>query len=376
VIPDLIPGSYNIAIRNKGYKAWEHTVWLDAGKAIAFNDIMLIPSAWESEPLFKESCSHVYPLDGTDLILVCRGQALGDCLVYDWKKEKGLPLLSYGSKFYEFPVVSVFTSKKSHSLVLYGGSLWDHKYLFLDLGNEEGVKIVDITKLFPEKPADIIWEPGKDKVLFAVYKDYINRIDVGSQAFYPRYVENITGYGLYGRRLYYLDKDNHLMRLSGDVQKDERLFFGPWFEQQKNKEIVFENDKGQSLLSRPPYISVGRGVRGARGALYSEDSDHLLTWTKHDIIVNTQSLYGQGLDIEKCFLAKDGHRVIFKDGDMVNILEIEPQGKNHVDQVVKVKKGTSAAYIQETGYLYYLSDNDGVFSRILLGPQKKVSSQP
>ena len=355
VIQDLIPGSYNIAIRLKGYKAWEHTVWLDAGKAISFDNIMLIPNAWESQQLSQEIFSQIYPLDGTDLILACKGQTLGECLVYDQKKEKALPLLSYGSKFYDLPIISVYTAKKSHFLVLYGGSIWDRKYLFMDLGDDEGMEITDITKLFPTKPADIIWESGKSKVLFAVYKDYINRLDIGSNVFYPRYVENMAGYGLYGKRLYYLDEDERVTRLSGDAQKgapgDERIFIRSWSEQQKNKEIMFEN----YLVSK-----------GSRSALYNEDSDYLLAWTKHEIIANAQPLHEEGVNIEKCFWAKDGHRIIFKDGEMVYLLEIEPQGKNHVDWVVQVKKGSNVAYVQETEYLYYLSDKDGFLSRIHL----------
>ncbi|OIO36649.1 MAG: hypothetical protein AUJ74_01600 [Candidatus Omnitrophica bacterium CG1_02_44_16] len=363
VIQELISGSYDIAIRHKGYKAWEHTVWLDAGKAIAFDNIMLVPNVWGSQALSQERFSQIHPLDGTDIMLVCKGPTLGECLVYDRKKEKAIPLLSYGSKFYDFQFDSVFTSKKSHSIVLYGGPIWGRKYLFLGLGNEneDGLEITDITKFFPARPVDIVWESGKDKVLFAVYQEYINRLDIKTGEFYPRYVENVAGYGLYGRRLYYLDKNKRIMRLSADAQKDERIFFRHWFEQQKNREIVFEN-----------YL-IGKG---GRGALYNEDSDYLLAWTRREIIANAQLLHKEGIDIEKCFWAKDGHRVIFKDGEMVYLLEIEPQGKNHVDWVVKVKKGTSVAYIQETGYLYYLSDNEGILSRILIAPPKKVSSQP
>ena len=43
MIEELLPGDYTITLKSEGYKDWVENVTVEAGKAISFNNILLIP---------------------------------------------------------------------------------------------------------------------------------------------------------------------------------------------------------------------------------------------------------------------------------------------------------------------------------------------
>src|SRR3989339_88687 len=44
-IEELLPGDYTITLRKKGYKVWTQRVSIEAGKATAYEKIVLIPDS-------------------------------------------------------------------------------------------------------------------------------------------------------------------------------------------------------------------------------------------------------------------------------------------------------------------------------------------
>lgn len=67
-----------------------------------------------------------------------------------------------------------------------------------------------------------------------------------------------------------------------------------------------------------------------------------------------EELYSGNGNIEQCFWVYNGSHIVFSESDTIFLLEIEPQGKQHVEQIAKIRKGTSFFYSSHDGYVYFI----------------------
>lgn len=389
-IHELQPGTYTIKLFLKGHKPWKHSVTIEAGKAQAFENILLLPLSLRIERASKEAFKTLLPLDGTDFFLVATGTGLGDYFIFDTKNNAIKGLVSSDSPFFSFSVSSIFTQEKSSQLVLYGGPLGKRRYLLMQNPQNTESPVTDITKLFLEKPQYLSWEPDGEAHIFAVYQGYIGLLNLKTFATSPRFIENIKGYGLLDKWLYYIDPDNTIWRISFDREKQEKFSEETPFSEALFKKsgfykikflkkglALFVSDRGQLLTNLTPYEIQEEGVIDV---MLNKDKIQLAYWTKHSIRVvhlfadsnpeslfkeeaSTQIVYENGRNIQQCFWVDNTH-IIFRDSNKIFLLEIEPQGSHRIEPLIEVKSGSSIFYSGSAGSLYYLDRKNGNLCKI------------
>lgn len=396
-IPGLLPGNYNISLALKGYKTWGHSVDLEPGKAVALENILLIPNSWKSEDIGPGVYTGITPLEGTNLLLLAKGKRLENYFLYNLEKERISPLLQDQPQFRDFPVERIYKKKASRMIIIYSGWLGGRRYLVLDVG-EKKTKAREITEFFPTRPLYIDWDATNEKTIFSFYENYINRLNLEEEVLYPKYEEGIIGFGAYKENIYYIDNKSDIFQSSYGAQKNKKLFSDTEFGERlfnvnnryrieflKDNIILFISGKGELLTNQPPYQIVEKSLVGMR---FQEDKNLLLYWTRHkigiadfftenkdkallDYAVRTHVIYDKGEDIKQCFWADDKTHIVIEDNNRIYIAELEPQGSPHIDQITEIMKNTEIFYSGVTGYLYYLDNEKGLFKGIEVIPRKR-----
>jgi len=394
-IEGLIPGNYKITLRSKGYKPWVQTISVGPGKAYSFKDILLIPKVWPIKNLSTAPFARLAPLKGTDYFITGRAPNLGSYAVYELKTGKAIHLLPADSHLFDLPVISIFTQDNSPVFVIYAGSLWNYKYLYVDI-TKTIPEILDISRLIQVKPLDIGWNDFKRGRVFTLYRDYVNLLDVESMSIFPHYMENIRGYGLYLKWIYAISRDNNVFKQTYDKKEEGHLPYGPKFGKRffgqtefykikvlQDNIILFLSRNGKLITNLPPYNLIDRGVIGLE---FYKNPPGLLCWTKHSIGIvdfvqksyrgsfinktaDQRIIYGAGTNITDCVLANEGSHVLFDNDNKLYLLEVEPQGGPHIELITAVKEDSSFFYSDETGYVYYLDPQSGYLNSIELFPR-------
>jgi hypothetical protein len=396
-INGLIPGNYTLTVRLRGYRPWEHTVSVEEGKAAVFENILLIPSVLKQRKISEDIFTGLTPLSGTGYLLLRSGPNLGEFFSLDLDKEDLERLVFLGSPEADFPVISSYIESNSGQLVLYCGSLWDRRYFLKIFGDgEDGV--IDITKLVAGRPNMIIWSHENEKNLFTLYENHVDRIDIDSVAVFPRYLENIKGFGVAGEKLYILDEDNFVIGMNYDkkdlspVIRDSILNrkllrqsnFYRINEFQKDV-FVFWGDRGQLVAAYAPFVLADKDVRGME---YNEQARRLAFWSRKNIwiadfgteepsitagsgkSVRLSTVDEKGKDIQQCFWANEGGHLVCRDRDIVFLIELEPDGKHHKEQLIEVRGNTDIFYSDINGRLYYLDNKSGYLLTAEIIPKK------
>ena len=393
----LRPGEYRVMLALPGYRLWSETVSVTPGKATVFDKVLLIPKELHPQTLLPGSFKQITPLPGTDLLLVARGTDLDSFQLYNIKNDKKEPLIDPASSRRGFPVLSVFHEDDGRAMVIYGGGLWERKYLFVNFKGDEPV-ITDITRLFSKDPLLIKWDPLDTNQLFAVYANSIDRIDVAQSALYPKDIEDIKGCGFHNNRVFVMTADGRFLKYARDPAKSESFLDKGHFDPEILRKNVFyhidvpdENfvfllgEDGRLLSNNAPYMLANGGVTGMK---FHERAKALMYWTASDIAVARLSeeegadvktlkmttVFRGGQDIRQCFWALDASHVVCNDNDKIWLIEFTPQGTAHSEFMTSIRKGSSIFYSNETGCVYFL-DEQGQFQKIQLLPKENVVQQ-
>lgn len=382
---DLLPGQYAVRLLLRDYRVWNHTVSVEDGKAAVFEKILLIPNNWHTKELTDDSYADLLPLRGTPYFLLSKSDQLKDYYVFDWRKNGLQPLLLPDASWVDLRVSSLVMKEDSPVIVLSGGPLWDRKYLLLQL-KSEGADVRDITKLISEKPLQMAWDPSDHDSVFALHEGYVDRLDTLSAALYPKYIEDVRGWGFIRNQIYIIDGTNNVLVASRNKKEFKSVFnnlnLSQFFSQEQdfyeimplsNDTIVFLGARGTVIVKHERPLVINQGLAGIE---YYPEKERLLVWTKKSIGIidflnenegdlaseepgQIQWVYEQGRDIRQCFWVYEGSHVIFRDGNKIFLLEPEPQGPAHLDFVTDTKENSSIAYEEAKGVLYYLGEHDG-----------------
>jgi hypothetical protein len=399
-IEELLPGSYKISLRKKGYNAWTHSVTIEPGKAVAFKNVLLIPRNWPQKDITTQSYKDLVPIDNEQLFLITTGPNLDNFFVYNLNGDIR-PLLPPESPFSALPVIKVHHVAKSDAIVIYGGTFWDKKYLYLNLKDKEP-NAIDITKFLPDEPSFITWQAKNQTTLFARQKNCISRLDVETSKIFPCYLENIKGFGLYDNYACVIDANDLLIRHSLDTHKQENLsedirlakrlldrseFYH--IDVKNTRTIFFMGTEGDFLVNLPPYYIAPKDVIGYR---FSANTDLLLYWTKTSLTVadfsvgrdktvfhenfKIQTVYQNGRNLKQAFWADDNSHILCNDADTVYLIELLPQGDPHVQPVIKIKNNTKVFYNLDENALYCLDQKSGVLKQLRIIPKQPLTTAP
>ncbi len=395
-ITELLPGSYQVNLKLEGYRPWKHKVFVRAGGSSVFENILLIRQRLKTDRLFSESkYRDLIPIPGKDSFFVRKGSRLGDLYFFDREKEKLIPVATEDSPYYGIPLISISQQMGSMTFIAHCGSLWERKYLFMDFEDKNG-RIKDITKLFPSRPLSLVWGPESGDIVFAVYKNHIDRLEIKSMSLYPKYIEDVKGCGISGRWLYVLGEDNSISRMTVDKEQaavlfENKLFAADLFNSSFFYKIrVLENnisllwgDKGDLIITAAPYDVARDGIIGmdfygqknqlvywAKDAIWLADferSDKIRTISVNRVMA--RAVYEKGRDISQCFRAHSGAHIIFRDKNEVSLLELAPDGGHHVEYIAQVKADSDCFYSERDECLYYL-DKRGNLMKLGIIPKE------
>ena len=402
ILPDLLPGDYPVKISLKKYRPWSATLPVEAGKATVLERILLLAAEKKPEELLKTSFQQIIPTLGNRFFPLQRGSYAGDLVIYDWKEDSVSPLLPVlfaprGSK-----ILALDWVHESSSFLLHLDSGVGEQFLWVTPRGRE-VQVKELTSLFPEEPEHIKWDPEEKKYLFSFQNGYLNRVDTVSKKADQMWLDQVRGFGLFGKRLYVLRTDYVVEQvdfegrkekvLLGDPVLGKSLFGEKGFYQAKvfsENLILFLGPNGELLGNRLPYRFVEEGVLGLE---FHSRSKRLLIWRKDALGVLDFSkereergtfesgprmvwVFKQGEKIEQAFWVYEGSHILFRDRNKVFLLELETYEKPHLYDLLEVKNESSIVYLEDSGKLYYLDRKTERLSAMEVLPRREIIPLP
>ncbi len=381
----IVAGISEITLDLKGYRLWQRRLKAIPGRKLVLDKILLIPDRWKEEKISPEFFQGLIPVATSDFFIVKKGPLLKDYYVYDCQEQILKPVIQGNYLLMGLKVVSCFTVPGSSAVVIQAEHLEQKKFLGVKVvrGN---VRVKDITELFPEDPATVIWDPADSGRMFSFQSDYINRLDLATGMLYPRYLERIRGYGIFNKKIYSILDTTDFVRIDYNRVGKEILIqdpiMGRFIFGQKGfvkvrplteEIILFLREGGQLFGNVPPHRFIPGGVRGIK---FHRPSRRVLYWVKGNIgIIDFKEelfrvpdqeklleifwIYGEGRDIGQAFWVYQGSHVLVRDVDSVFLFEIIRNIRPAPVNIVKVYKGTSVHYSENTGKLYYLGERTG-----------------
>lgn len=393
-IKELLPGNYTITLKKKGYKPWTHLLSVEAGKAVAFENILLVPNKWPVKNIVERSCKALFPLENKQhLFLISTGTSLGSFSMCD-NDDVLRPLLNPESPFAATPVNKIYPMPKSNTLILSTGSFWDKKTLRLNL-DEKPPAIKDITEIFGGKPSFVTSHGADADQIYTLQDNCVNRVDVKAQQLFPCEWNKLKGFGLYGKWIYAIDSNGVLLRESQESKKQEVLSEGTNLSEnllnrsdfyhitvKENGIIVFLGAEGDFTANVPPYNIASQNISGFS---FNNDENLLLCWSKNSASIvdfsvksdktlfqekfTVQSVYENARNIKQCFWAHKNSHILCNDAGTIYLIEIEPQGSNHVEAVCRIQKDTDVFYDSDKHALYYLDEKTGTLEKLQVMPE-------
>lgn len=391
-IEELMPGRYNITIKKKGYKNWTHTISIDAGKAVSFENILLIPDQRPVKKISNNSYKDLLPLNNRHLFIVGEDSTLGSYFICD--KDLTLkPLLDHNSPFSEFSVNKLYHPAKDGGLIVYGGSFLDKSVLYLDIA-EKAPAATDITEIFNGRPSAFIWQTADSGLIYTLQDNCINQINIKENLHSPCLLKDTKGFGIYKDWIYAIDSNGIFSRQPLKTGEQEILFEDITLTKQlfgssdfygitvKNGVIVFLGANGDFTINIPPYRIADEGVIGFD---FHPDHNLLLYWTRQSIGIadftgkfdktvfqekfTVRPVYKNTGKISQCFWAYEDSHILYNDDDTVYLIELLPQGPDHIELICRVKKDSSVFYDYSEHSMYYLDEKDGTLNKLQIVPQ-------
>ncbi len=247
------------------------------------------------------------------------------------------------------------------------------------------LEILDISNLILERPKDLEIDVSYRNKIFALYKDYLDLLDIESMSILPSYLKNIKGFGLHSKWLYTLDRENNVFKQAYESSKKELVEpgaqIGSVFLESKFYKIkvlqdgllLFLGQKGELLTNLWPFSITKQGVLGLD--VYKRNLQ-LLYWTKQSIgFVDFSREFWQhtylytGRNITDCLLINEGSAALFIDNNKLYLAQIQPQGEPHIEFVTDIKNDTSFFYSETSGSVYYLEPERGLLNSIKIIPK-------
>jgi hypothetical protein len=150
---------------------------------------------------------------------------------------------------------------------------------------------------------------------------------------------------------------------------------------EENGIILFLGTEEDLITNISPYRIASDNVIGFR---FHPDKNLLLYWSKKAIQLvdfslpsdttffgekfHVRSVYEKGGRINQCFWAYEDSHILFHDAGTIYLLEIEPQGENHVESLCEVPKDSHVFYDPKEHTLYYLDTENNMLKKVQIFP--------
>lgn len=409
ILRDFLPGEYSLRLTLENYKPWTRKINVEAQKAAVYDKVIFLPKYWSVKKLLPEKFNNLIPIPKSHYLLLIKGNRAEDYFIYSCDEEKSWQLFSAPSLFGAYKVLSYFIQpfpeegfelaiNAKINLLFHLDFKEGEKFLWVEFRKGK-LKIEDLSELFPRGPFDVQWDPKESDQLFVFKNNYLNRLDIALSAIYPRYLEDIRGFGIFNKTIYAVSQDGELSKIDYDKRERKVLLksniLSRYLPENKSLQIkIFPKDiilllgeNGELIVNYFPYKVVENKVRGFDLSLQNEK---MLIWQKDKlgILDFLESEHKEGIyadkfhffwilercqDIEQCFWVSNSSHILFGDNGKLYLLAFERGGIQnlYLRHLFEIKKRSSFLYLEQLGKIYYL-DTSGIFSSVQLIPKKEV----
>lgn len=400
ILRDLTPGTYHIELKLEGRQGWSEDLPVEASKATVLEKIVLLPNRLESEKIADGPFGDLVAAGDGHWVVLGKDRAAAQALAIDRKTGKSTPLLPDLNAVRGAKITDMRVRPKSPLVLIRLEDKEGPRWLWADPAEP---RASDITRLFPEPPERVDWDPKDRDTLFFFRDGVLTRLDLGGKKVRRKTYLHVHGFGLLDRRVYILDDQNRIYHMdkepgSGepiltDAALGDSLFDPSHFYEirplRKNL-LLFLGEHGELLASRLPYRFVREGVEGAE---WDADSERLLVWRKDKIGIldfKRQSFRGDvfekgpqfvwvfksGRGIEQAYWAYGGTHILFRDQNKVYLLDMETYSKPRLYQLVETKRDSSVSYDESQGRLVYIDADANALWSLEVVPRKQFLLLP
>ncbi|BDS06504.1 hypothetical protein NT6N_15440 [Oceaniferula spumae] len=403
-------------VQAPGHGEMTREVSVTRGEATVLDHLLLLPDPLVPRVVIPDTTfSHLQALDGTSHLLLTKTKG-PTLLAFDWKKGEAVPVLPSDSELNAAPVKHIDTVDGSESAVVWFRHK-KHGGAVVDLSHTPAVVRV-VPELAGKNPPKILWGGINPEAFFLVEKGYVRRAFKKNKGAAVEEVEDGSqligsstwrGFGMGDSELYGLDASWQLRRMdrfgtplntdepeprAEEVEK-ARLLFG---EKEffsiipiNDEAFFFLGENGTLLQNQLPHQLVGENVK-IRGAKLAPNSGRALIWQPNKAgIINepiprrhrggqlqpgrvVRWFYEKGSNIRAAYFVHDGSHALLLDGDRVLLVELFPGVIAAKREITKVKSGSSIAYSEESGTLFFLDAKRGQLNALRLLPETKVKT--
>ncbi|MBF0484112.1 MAG: PEGA domain-containing protein [Candidatus Omnitrophica bacterium] len=396
VIRNLKPGNYDITISISSYHTWHKVVPVIEEQATVLENIFLIPQVWAKRAITAFKFQKMLPIDERALLLIPQDNKTNGIYVYRWstpalpinlnnnnmdENDKLSPLFNSSNQNLPENITDIITIEESTNLLLKLSNATvteNPAFIWVDPLSTP-TEFSDISLLFTSQPENIFWSAEDNDNIFYTNSKDISRIDVKNKGIFPQIATNTKGFGLHGRQLYVVDTGDHFNKIDYRQPKREKLTGGletlpKEFQETEqyritvlNNTTLFLSQDGQLLWNGLPYKLI---EKNCKGFIPLAEGKKLLVWTTSQIgIIDFAETRREGLfetgptitwvinngkNITQAFPVNHGSQIIFKDGDQVNLTDVDMICSREISMITSTQN--RIFYSEKAGKLFYIDD--------------------
>ncbi len=398
-VSGLVPDKYDLKIFLEGYRVWDSSVNIEAGKADTIDKILLIPEEFKKDILSKGSFRELKGYPGNLFFIVAPAQKAKSQLLYEYMKEKIFSLTNPSAPYAEKEATGFYFTKKSSAVITALSGAGQTTFLWADLEGDN-LSGKDITGLLPKDPKFITWEPGNEDRIFAFYKEgdlyNIDKINISTEEVAAGFIAQCRGFGVFNNRIYVIENDHTIKSYdyakenTSEILADSKIGKSIFENSEYVKiiplgesRLVFLDENGALFANKLPYEFVKEGVTQID---FDENSGKLLILTKNrigiidlekDAAENTEFekpprfewIYHSKNSIKDAFWVYDASHVILLEEDKAYLLPVAGALTGSAEFLFNVMKDSGIFYTDRTGLIYYLDTDGRLVSAELLSVQ-------
>lgn len=215
VLRDLVPGTYFLRLARRDHEAWQGEVEVQPERARVMDRIILLPTAREPRLIDARRWSDLVAEPGEERVLLVADGPLAAWTVLDATEGARRALLPTNSPWADARAIRHWQTPGNPHLLIEVRHEDRDAYLWFSL-QEKNEPPLDITRLFPEPPDDVLWDRRARREIYARIGARVNRIDTKENAIYPDIAPPARGLSLHRSRLHVLTATNDLVRVDRD----------------------------------------------------------------------------------------------------------------------------------------------------------------
>ncbi len=380
VILNLRPGTYPVRIEKKGHVSWQNTIQVDAERATVLEKIILLPAGLQAERMAAGPFEKIIPLKDIDALLTVRGPRFSDAAVLDLEKntETFLAAKSETAAWAEEKVDEIYTVPESTVFWLWlkhrgGGRMVRIRFRF------RAPEAEDWTRLFPDKPSQLQWDPGDENKLYVLHNDGVLTVLDLEKASVRRLAGGLQGFGVYRQKVFMVsnqgafraDAEGHLRPLLDDPVLAAELFREKLDFSVRafpGGNLIFLDSKGALFSNRLPYWIARKKMQGfdydtlhEQAAVWSGTKIGILDFSR-DVFLREEAferklgkrwIYREGRLISRAFWVAEGTQLVFQDGHQVFLLETAPGIEARPRLLFEADPESLLFFSESLGQLYY-----------------------